>query len=212
MALLWLWLTPIRDIREKSTNISFRATFDLLRDSRIVAYFIGILVLVGVDVGMNMTFPKLLMERCGLELTDAGMGNSVYFFARTVGAFLGGILLMKYSESKFFTYSTYIALLGLVLMLLSENLWFILGCVAVFGVGYANLFSIIFSLSLKRVPKSQRSFGVADRRRVGRRVLPPLLGVVTDLFATQLAAVIMLAAAWLYMVWLTGKSKQKHKS
>ena len=40
---------------------------------------------------------------------------------------------MKYSESKFFTYSTYIALLGLVLMLLSENLWFILGCVAVFG-------------------------------------------------------------------------------
>ena len=167
VALLWLWLTPIRDIREKSTNISFRATFDLLRDSRIVAYFIGILVLVGVDVGMNMTFPKLLMERCGLELTDAGMGNSVYFFARTVGAFLGGILLMKYSESKFFTYSTYIALLGLVLMLLSENLWFILGCVAVFGVGYANL------------------------------------------FATQLAAVIMLAAAWLYMVWLTGQIKTK---
>ena len=36
VALLWLWLTPIRDIREKSTNISFRATFDLLRDSRIV--------------------------------------------------------------------------------------------------------------------------------------------------------------------------------
>lgn len=27
------------------------------------------------------------MERCDLPLTDAGMGNSVYFFARTVGAF-----------------------------------------------------------------------------------------------------------------------------
>lgn len=210
VALLWLWLTPIRDIREKSTNISFRATFDLLRDSRIVAYFIGILVLVGVDVGMNMTFPKLLMERCGLELTDAGMGNSVYFFARTVGAFLGGILLMKYSESKFFTYSTYIALLGLVLMLLSENLWFILGCVAVFGVGYANLFSIIFSLSLKRVPEKANEVSALLIVGVsGGAVLPPLLGVVTDLFATQLAAVIMLAAAWLYMVWLTGKIKTK---
>ena len=210
VALLWLWLTPIRDIREKSTNISFRATFDLLRDSRIVAYFIGILVLVGVDVGMNMTFPKLLMERCGLELTDAGMGNSVYFFARTVGAFLGGILLMKYSESKFFTYSTYIALLGLVLMLLSENLWFILGCVAVFGVGYANLFSIIFSLSLKRVPEKANEVSALLIVGVsGGAVLPPLLGVVTDLFATQLAAVIMLAAAWLYMVWLTGRIKTK---
>jgi len=169
VALLWLWLTPIRDIREKSTNISFRATFDLLRDSRIVAYFIGILVLVGVDVGMNMTFPKLLMERCGLELTDAGMGNSVYFFARTVGAFLGGILLMKYSESKFFTYSTYIALLGLVLMLLSENLWFILGCVAVFGVGYEPVLDHFLAVAETGSRKSQRSFGVADRRRVGRR-------------------------------------------
>ena len=153
VALLWLWLTPIRDIREKSTNISFRATFDLLRDSRIVAYFIGILVLVGVDVGMNMTFPKLLMERCGLELTDAGMGNSVYFFARTVGAFLGGILLMKYSESKFFTYSTYIALLGLVVRRgLCEP-----------------VLDHFLAVAETGSRKSQRSFGVADRRRVGRR-------------------------------------------
>ena len=30
-----------------------------------------------------------------------------------------------------------------------------------------------------------------------------------DAVATQLAAVIMLAAAWLYMVWLTGKIKTK---
>ena len=30
-----------------------------------------------------------------------------------------------------------------------------------------------------------------------------------DLNATQLADVIMLAAAWLYMVWLTGKIKTK---
>ncbi len=68
------------------------------------------------------------------------MGNSVYFFARTVGAFLGGILLMKYSESKFFTYSTYIALLGLVLMLLSENLWFILDALCG-GGAIPNLFT-----------------------------------------------------------------------
>ncbi len=80
------------------------------------------------------------MERCDLPLTDAGMGNSVYFFARTVGAFLGGILLMKYSESKFYIYSVWIALAGLILMTISTNLWFILGCVAVFGIGYANLF------------------------------------------------------------------------
>lgn len=170
VALLWLWLTPIRDIREKSTNISFRATFDLLRDSRIVAYFIGILVLVGVDVGMNMTFPKLLMERCGLELTDAGMGNSVYFFARTVGAFLGGILLMKYSESKFFTYSTYIALLGLVSDAAERKpvVYPRMRCGVRRGLCEPVLDHFL-AVAETGSRKSQRSFGVADRRRVGRR-------------------------------------------
>ena len=156
-------------------------------------------MLVGVDVGINMTFPKFLMERCDLPLTDAGMGNSVYFFARTVGAFLGGILLMKYSESKFYIYSVWIALAGLILMTISTNLWFILGCVAVFGIGYANLFSIIFSLSLKRVPEKANEVSALLIVGVsGGAVLPPILGVITDSFHSQLSAIIVLAIVWCY--------------
>ena len=108
------------------------------------------------------------MERCDLPLTDAGMGNSVYFFARTVGAFLGGILLMKYSESKFYIYSVWIALAGLILMTISTNLWFILGCGS-FGIGYANLFSIIFSLSFETCSReSERSICTSYRRCIWR--------------------------------------------
>jgi hypothetical protein len=33
------------------------------------------------------------MEKCNLQLSEAGLGNSVYFFARTLGALGGGILL-----------------------------------------------------------------------------------------------------------------------
>ena len=74
------------------------------------------------------------MERCGLERPTPVWAIASISSARTVGAFSGGILLMKYSESKFFPYSTYIALLGPVLMLPSENLWFILDAEAS-GVG-----------------------------------------------------------------------------
>lgn len=173
--MIWLWLTPIQEKQQERKNISFKVTLELFKDKYILAFFIGILVLVGVDVGINMTFPKFLMERCDLPLTDAGMGNSVYFFARTVGAFLGGILLMKYSESKFYIYSVWIALAGLILMTISTNLWFILGCVAVFGIGYANLFSIIFSLSLKRVPEKANEVSALLIVGVsGGAVLPPI--------------------------------------
>lgn len=205
LALIWLWLTPIAEQKVDSADISIGHTFSLLKDKYIVAFFIGILVLVGVDVGMGITFPKLLMERCNLPLTDAGMGNSVYFFARTVGAFLGGILLMKLPERKFFTASVFVALAGLVGMIFFHGLWAVLACVAVFGVGYANLFSIIFSISMQRVPERANEVsallivGVA-----GGAVIPPVLGVITDAFGSQGAAIIALSIVWLYMVFLIG--------
>ena len=205
LALVWLWLTPIAEQKVASADISIGHTFSLLKDKYIVAFFIGILVLVGVDVGMGITFPKLLMERCNLPLTDAGMGNSIYFFARTVGAFLGGILLMKLPERKFFTASVFVALAGLAGMIFLHGLWSILACVAVFGIGYANLFSIIFSISMQRVPERANEVsallivGVA-----GGAVIPPVLGVITDAFGSQGAAIIALSVVWLYLVFLIG--------
>ena len=205
LALVWLWLTPIAEQKVASADISIGHTFSLLKDKYIVAFFIGILVLVGVDVGMGITFPKLLMERCNLPLTDAGMGNSVYFFARTVGAFLGGILLMKLPERKFFTASVFVALAGLAGMIFLHGLWSILACVAVFGIGYANLFSIIFSISMQRGPERVNEVsallivGVA-----GGAVIPPVLGVITDAFGSQGAAIIALSVVWLYLVFLIG--------
>lgn len=205
LALVWLWLTPIAEQKVASADISIGHTFSLLKDKYIVAFFIGILVLVGVDVGMGITFPKLLMERCNLPLTDAGMGNSVYFFARTVGAFLGGILLMKLPERKFFAASVFVALAGLAGMIFLHGLWSILACVAIFGIGYANLFSIIFSISMQRVPERANEVsallivGVA-----GGAVIPPVLGVITDAFGSQGAAIIALSVVWLYLVFLIG--------
>lgn len=205
LALVWLWMTPIAEQKVASADISIGHTFSLLKDKYIVAFFIGILVLVGVDVGMGITFPKLLMERCNLPLTDAGMGNSVYFLARTVGAFLGGILLMKLPERKFFTASVFVALAGLVGMIFLHGPWAILACVAIFGVGYANLFSIIFSISMQRVPERANEVsallivGVA-----GGAVIPPVLGVITDAFGSQGAAIIALSIVWLYLVFLIG--------
>lgn len=209
LALIWLWLTSVEEVRQERTEISFRDTFELFRDRRILLYFIGILVLVGADVGINVTFPKFLMERCELTRADAGLGNSVYFFARMLGAFCGGILLMKYSERKFFAYSVYIALAGLILVLLTGNLWFILFSVVVFGIGYANLFSIIFSLSLQRRPdRANEVSALLIAGIAGGAVLPPILGMVTGWFGTQSAAMAVLVLVWLYMVWLIREVKR----
>ncbi len=203
LAMAWLAVSPIQEQLIEKSEITFTRTFSLLRDKYIVLFFIGILVLVGVDVGMGVTFPKLLQERCSLPLEKAGMGNSVYFLARTVGAFLGGVVLMRFSASKFFTASSCLALVSLVGLIFSRNLTMILFFVALFGLGYANLFSIIFSLSMQKMPQKTNEVSALLIVGVsGGAVLPPLLGVITDTFGTQGSALITLAIVWVYMVAL----------
>lgn len=203
LAMAWLAVSPIQEQLIEKSEITFARTFSLLRDKYIVLFFIGILVLVGVDVGMGVTFPKLLQERCSLPLEKAGMGNSVYFLARMVGAFLGGVVLMRFSASKFFTASSCLALVSLVGLIFSRNLTMILFFVALFGLGYANLFSIIFSLSMQKMPQKTNEVSALLIVGVsGGAVLPPLLGVITDTFGTQGSALITLAIVWVYMVAL----------
>lgn len=203
LAMAWLAVSPIQEQLIEKSEITFARTFSLLRDKYIVLFFIGILVLVGVDVGMGVTFPKLLQERCSLPLEKAGMGNSVYFLARTVGAFLGGVVLMRFSASKFFTASSCLALVSLVGLIFSRNMTMILFFVALFGLGYANLFSIIFSLSMQKMPQKTNEVSALLIVGVsGGAVLPPLLGVITDTFGTQGSALITLAIVWVYMVAL----------
>ena len=203
LAMAWLAVSPIQEQLIEKSEITFARTFSLLRDKYIVLFFIGILVLVGVDVGMGVTFPKLLQERCSLPLEKAGMGNSVYFLARTVDAFLGGVVLMRFSASKFFTASSCLALVSLVGLIFSRNLTMILFFVALFGLGYANLFSIIFSLSMQKMPQKTNEVSALLIVGVsGGAVLPPLLGVITDTFGTQGSALITLAIVWVYMVAL----------
>lgn len=203
LAMAWLAVSPIQEQLIEKSEITFARTFSLLRDKYIVLFFIGILVLVGVDVGMGVTFPKLLQERCSLPLEKVGMGNSVYFLARTVGAFLGGVVLMRFSASKFFTASSCLALVSLVGLIFSRNLTMILFFVALFGLGYANLFSIIFSLSMQKMPQKTNEVSALLIVGVsGGAVLPPLLGVITDAFGTQGSALITLAIVWVYMVAL----------
>lgn len=204
IAFLWLALTPIKETQEKNREVSFLVTFELLKDKYIVALFIGILVLVGVDVSINMTFPKFLMERCNLDVAQASMGNSVYFFSRTLGAFIGGVLLLKYSSHRFFIGSVFLALIGLAALCFASTIVFALVTVAVFGIGYANLFSIIFGMALQRLPeKSNEVSALLVSGICGGAILPPLIGLITDYAHTQLSGIVALIVVWCYMVWLT---------
>lgn len=206
LAFLWLLLTKVNEGERKEESASMVETFKLFTDTRILMFFIGILVLVGVDVGMNITFPKYLSDTFSLSTSDAGMGNSIYFLSRTVGTFLGGIILMKFQERNFFIGSVVTGLAGLVLMLCVQQLWAAYAGVVIFGLGYSNLFAMIFSNAIKYRPEKSNEISALLIVGVsGGGVLPPLMGMLTDATGTQWSALLVLAAVWMYLFWLMSR-------
>lgn len=209
LGFIWLMLTKVEEEKiENADTTTFATSLRLFSDKYILAFFIGILVLVGADVGVNTCFPKYLQDTCGLDLNEAALGNSVYFFTRTVGALIGGILLMNVSESKFFNISVIVALVGLAGLIVFRGYWSSMIFVSVFGLGYSNLFAIIFSMALKRRPDRVNDvsallvMGVA-----GGGVLPPIMGLITQTTGNQWSAILVIAIVWLYLFALMGRIK-----
>lgn len=196
---LWLLLTPIQEEPVSQKSSTFGESFSLLKDGTILMLFLGIVFVVGIDVGLNTTIPKFLMERCTIPLEQAGLGTSLYFVARTVGTFAGAILLVKLSGRKFFIVSMLVAIPALLVMLLIGNLWGILSMVFIIGLAVANVFSIIFSAALQKMPERANEIsGLLIMGVAGGAVIPLIMGITSDsLGQTGGMAVLLVALAYL---------------
>lgn len=205
---LWLVFTRIEEKPIEGKTSSFAACFGLLNDKTILMFFLGILAVVGIDVGLNITVPKFLMERCNILLDQAGLGTSLYFIARTTGTFVGAILLIKFSARKFFIISMVVAIIGMAAMLMMSNLWAILVLVFVIGFAVANVFSIIFSAALQKKPERANEIsGLMIMGVAGGAVIPPLMGVVSDTMG-QAGGLAVLLGAMVYLLFLAFSLKK----
>lgn len=208
---VWLLATPIKEEAITNKASSFGEVFGLLKDKTILFFFLGIVFVVGVDVGLNTAAPKILMERAGLNSIEAGYGPSMYFAFRTAGAFLGAILLAKYSPSGIFKIITVTAVLALIALIFAADKIAIFALLAIVGFAIANVFSIIFSLALQSCPeKANEISGLMITGVFGGAVIPFIMGLTSDVVGSQLGSVlvILLSAAYLLLVAFPAKSKR----
>ena len=205
LGLVWLWLSPIEEAPQEQKSVSVKDTLVLLKDKGILAFFFGIVVLVAADVAVNMTLPRLMTDEFGLPADKANLCNSLYFLARTIAAFAGGALLLKVSDKKFFAAGCWLTMLGLVLLAIFGKTGLVPALIAVciFGIGYANLFGIVFSFAMRRAPgKANEVSALLIVGLIGGAVLPPVLGWIRDISGSQVIAVAAIAVVWIYMLWL----------
>lgn len=198
----WLLFTSMEEEPVADKASSFGSVLGLLKDKTIFLLFLGIVFVVGVDVGLNTAAPKILMERCGLNSITAGYGPSVYFAFRTAGAFLGAILLSKFSADKFFKVNISIAVLAIIALLFMNNQWVIFGLYGIVGFTVANVFPIIYSKAIQARPeKANEISGLMITGVFGGAVIPFLMGLSSDLIGSQFGSIMIILASAVYLFY-----------
>lgn len=208
LSVLLLAFSKVREIGFASTPATFAGVASLLKDRFILYCFLGIFLLVGFDVGMNVSVPELLMRHAGLSLENAGYGTSIYFAARTIGSFLGAFLLLKTKPIRFLIASLLVATFAYLILMIIREVWTLRILIFVLGFACANVFSIIFSFALQRIPsRSNEISALMIMGVVGGAVIPFLQGVVND-GISFLAALSVIFTTLIIMLLIAFKMKK----
>ena len=193
---------------EVGKTSGFKEFAMLLGNGTIFLCFMAVMCHVGLDVGTNVTTPKLLMQKLGWTLEQAGYATSIYFFFRTIGSFSGAYILAKYSNHKYFLGSVilmFFALIGIFLFNSKELLYI---CIACIGYGNANIFPVVFSQALKTMPRHGNEVsGLMIMGIFGGTVFPLLMGIASDFANNQHGAVAVMILCALYLLFMSRKVK-----
>lgn len=203
LSVVWL-LAGVHEEEQKMVQSStFTMVGSLLKDRYIGMLFLGILFIVGIDAGLNTTIPKLLIEKTGMAVSEAGLGSSLYFSARTIGTFVGAFLLARVASDRFMQYSIGIGLISLVLLLLADSLLWISILVVIIGLACSNVFSIIFSYALRHLPERDNEISALMIMGVsGGALVTPLMGILSE-GVGQAAGLSLLVLCLLYLGWVS---------
>ena len=200
IAVLWLYFTQIEESKSDHEPATFKSCFSLLKNKFILVMVLGIFMLVGSDVGMNSNIANFLQNQFGLSLERASLGISLYFTALMIGRFSGAIILNWISSRRFLVITAIVAFLSLIGMLVIHNV--VVAQIAIFmvGLGSANLFPLIFSIAIEKMPdRSNEVSGLMIMAVSGGAFIPPIMGMVSTGFGV-VPSFFVLVGCMIYLV------------
>lgn len=181
LTIVVIGLTRIKEEKSDKEPASLKSCFSLLRNKFILAMVLGIFVYVGIEICMSSGVPILLNSRYGIDLKTWGLlGNAFFFIAILIGRFLGSIILTWAKPSTFFKVTTILAIIGIGLMFIDNQMVTIVG-IFLTGLGFANIFPLVFSITVDAMPeRSNEISGLMVTAIAGGAFIPPLMGFLAD--------------------------------
>lgn len=210
LSVVWLGSVKIEETMSTEKKASLASAFKLLGNSYILMMVLSIFLVVGIDVGFNYFSGRYLATKFGIDEVTAQSGRSIYFLGRMLGTFAGALVLTKLASSKGFLYSALLSIISIALILLVPSKAAAWALVFIIGLGVANIFPLVFSLTIQRYPERGNEIsGLMMMAISGGALIPPIMGLVSDsLGVTMGMGVLLLCAGYLLIVsWIIIRKK-----
>jgi fucose permease len=190
----------------KKTTATFKTCFGLLLNRYVLMMVLAIFLYVGAEVSMSSGVPILMKEQFGVQRFGLWVTWALFFLPILTGRFTGGVILRIVSPRKFLIITVILALAGMLFMFSGNKILTFTGIVMT-GLGFANIFPLIFSISIDRMPdRSNELSGLMVSAIVGGALLPLLMGYVADRVSVTSGFLVPLAAV-IYIFFVALKAK-----
>lgn len=196
-------------------HATFKSCFKLLRNKYVLVMVIGIFVYCGVEISMSAHIPILLKEKFQINVERMGLliGWSLFYLPILAGRFFGSLILSRISPKKLLMYTVLLSLAGVILIFSNSFTLTLIGIFFV-GLGFANIFPLIFSITIEYLPEHTNELsGFMVSSIAGAALIPPIMGVVADVTSIQAAFVVpVLCIGYLLFVAIINNKKIQSKN
>ena len=203
MAAAWLSVTPITESKPERKPATIRSCFALMKNRFVAVMALSIFLIVGAEVAINTNIATILISKFNIPLETAVVAISVFFAGETFARLSGAIILNWIKPRPFLFLTALVALAGIIGTLFSPL--YILALVFVFitGLGAGNMFPVIFSLALEKLPdRANEVSGLLIMAISGGAVIPPLVGLVSTI-ASPPMSLLVIGGCMLYVLWVS---------
>jgi FHS family L-fucose permease-like MFS transporter len=188
---------------------TFRSCVVLLKNGYVAMMVLAIFVYVGAEVSVSSGIPLYLQDRFGVDINRIGLlGTGLFFLALVIGRFCGGIVLNWLKPKIFLLITSFASIVGLLGMFIPSQAVAVVSFFLI-GLGFANIFPLVFSITVDRLPQEANALsGLMVMAIVGGGILPPVMGLIADLFRSVQASFAVPLAAIAYVTWTAAMNLQ----
>lgn len=179
----------------------------LLKNGYVLMMVAAIFLYVGAEVSVSASIPLYLKEKFNIDVARAGLlGTGLFFVALTLGRLSGGVILNWMAARKFFILTSVVSIAAL-LGLFVPNPTLAMVSFFVAGLGFANIFPLVFSIAVESMPEHTNELsGLMVTAILGAACVPPLMGLVADRASWEIGFLVPLTAI-LYITWTAFANK-----